>query len=213
MRKTGSSMWGAPNPTATHAAASTAAAHPAAGTVIGLCLLDVASGQCHVGSFSTASDTSRATLAAALLLHDPVECIALRNNLHGSTATLVTRHCELKGCSAAGSSSGSGLAAGKHVPGLSWLPASAAATVLGSPMQLLAEQLPLEASQQLQELLADAGRSGAAAAAAAGALAVAVKQLQRCSLAGDVLPTLQLAGLEGMARSTAAQGPGELLRP
>jgi hypothetical protein len=204
-RKAGSTLWVA------SAAAPAAAAADASGSVIGLCLLDVASGQCHVGSFSTAADASRAALATALLMHDPVECIALRNNLHGATSTLVTRHCELKGCSAAGaaitsSSSGSG-AARKHVPGLSWLPASAAAAVLGGPMQLLAEHLPPEAAQKLQELLAGAG-SKAAAAAGAGALAVAVKQLQRCSLAGDVLPTLQLAGLEGMARPAAAQGPG-----
>jgi hypothetical protein len=147
-------------------------------------------------------------------MHDPVECIALRNNLHGATSTLVTRHCELKGCTAAGagvssSSGGIGVLAGKHVPGLSWIPASAAPAVLSSPMHLLAEHLPSDAAQQLQELLVDAG-SGAAAAAAAGALAVAVKQLLRCSLAADVLPTLQLARLDGMARAAAAQGPGGL---
>lgn len=203
-------MWGAPK--CAPAVAPPLAVAESSGTVIGLCLLDVASGQCHVGSFSTAAGDSRAALATALLMHDPVECIALRNNLHGATATLVTRHCELKGCSAPGAAiGGSSGAAGKHVPGLSWLPASAAAAVLGSPMQLLAEHLPPQAAQQLQALLSGPS-SGAAAAAAAGALAVCVRQLQRCSLAADVLPTLQLAGLDGMATAAAAaQGPGRLM--
>jgi hypothetical protein len=148
-------------------------------------------------------------------MHNPVECIALRNNLHGATSTLITRYCVLKGCTAAGagissSRGGSAMLAGKHVPGLSWLPASAASAVLSSPMQLLADHLPHDAAQQLQILLADASSNASAAAAAAGALAVAVKQLQRCSLAADVLPTLQLARLDGMARAAAAHGPGGL---
>lgn len=206
----------------------TAAAVAACGSVIGVCVLDVASGQCHVGSFSTGTDSSRAGLAAVLLMHDPVECIAVRHNLMPATTALITRHCEIKGCSAGGTLShhAGSSAAGKHVPGLSWLPVKEGAAVLGSPVQMLAEILPAGVMEQLNSVAATHGSissgangsssvaarcgsaGGTAFAAVASALAVAVVQLQRCSLAVDVLPTLQLSALESLGKQPG-HGPGE----
>lgn len=193
------------------------------GSVIGVCVLDVSSGHCQAGVFSTADDPARSALAAALLMYDPIECIAVRSSLHSATVTLVVRHCEFKGAAQGlcvdgfgSSSSGCG---GRHIPGLSWLPPAATAVVLQEPAQLLQQLLPEQSLQQLQEV-AQAARSGSCNAADQGgrtrlavlsAVAVAVMQLQRCSLSEDVLPTLELSALKGLGKS-AAQNPGKARR-
>jgi hypothetical protein len=136
---------------------------------------------------------------------DPSEAVAVRNSLAGATATLLKRHFDSKGSS---SSSASGWAAAV-APGLSLLPPSVAAAVLGQPTQLLATMLQEQQQQQLQAAvtaaaaLAAGSSNSSAPDAAAGAMfaavAVGVKQLQRCGLAADVLPCLQLAQLEPLS--------------
>eukprot|EP00878_Enallax_costatus_P030154 GHUV01032811.1.p2 GENE.GHUV01032811.1~~GHUV01032811.1.p2 ORF type:complete len:467 (+),score=156.57 GHUV01032811.1:2135-3535(+) len=193
------------------------AASCSAGTAIGLCILDVSTGCCRAGTFSTAADPARSALAAALLMYDPVECIAVRNNLHPATATLITRHCEFKGAVQGLAVENSGISArARHVPGLSWLPPSAAA-VVQEPSQLLQQMLPGQALKQLQAVLDTIDGTGNGSSimqrgtgqpvAVLSAVAVAVKQIQRCILADDMLPTWDVTVLEGLGKS-AAQNPG-----
>lgn len=188
-----------------------------AGSALGICVIDVSSGTCKTGVFSTAEDPARSALAAALMIHDPVECVAVRNCLHSATVTLLIRHCEIKGTAqGAGldsSSGGSGWS--KHTPGLTWLPCSSAATVLQQPLHLIEQALPAGALQQLQAVVASSSSSGGStcvegefSAALLSCVAVAVHQLQRCSLSDDVLPTLEIAALDGLVKP-AARTPGE----
>lgn len=187
-----------------------------ASTAIGLCIMDVSSGCCQAGIFSTAADPTRSALAAALLVFDPVECIAVRNSLRPGTVTLINRHCEFKGAAQglAVDSGSSSCAGAKHVPGMSWLPPSAA-TVVQQPLQLLQQTLPNQALQQLQAVLDTTSsnlvqRDAAETLAVLSAVALAVKQIQRCSLSDDVMPAWQVTALEGLGKS-AAQNVGEFI--
>jgi hypothetical protein len=196
-------------------------------TVIGLCVLDVTSGQCQVSSCCTADDPARSGLAAALLAADPVEVVAVRDNLHPATATVVKRHCEINMGSSSSSSSpaswaeaanGSSSAAIRHVPGLSYMSSLAASKVLEAPATHLREVLPPQIWAKLQDALDSEAVPGPAddglrhrthqtagtwqAQAAFAAVAVAVWQLQRCKLDDSVLPTLDLQVLQGLGNRT-----------
>lgn len=102
-----------------------------------------------------------------------------------------------------------------QVPGVSWLPVSAAGNVLtyptGSALEGTLSDVQL---QQLQQIAAAAAANSsssvaaeAAAAAVLAALGVGVKQLERCSLLGDVLPTMEVQPLEALTAHGGAQ-PG-----
>lgn len=190
------------------------------GTIIGLCVLDVSSGNCQAGTFCTTADPARSALAAALLMYDPVECVAVRNSLHAATVALVRQHCESKGTAQGlgvdglGCGSGSKLG-GVHIPGLSWLPHAAAAAVLQEPASLLQQLLPAESLQQLEAVVQASSRGpdnsidkGRSSLALLSAVAVAVAQLQRCSMSHAVLPTLEISAIEGLGKSIG-QNPGE----
>lgn len=209
--------------------APTATAH-----AVGICILDISSGVCRVGTFSTADDPARSALAVALLMADPSEAVAVRNSLAGATVTLLKRHFEIKtaagpGFSSSGGSSGSsggsdggcGDRARGQVPGVSWLPTSVAGNVIGDPTGAVLEGcLSEEQLQQLRQIAAQAAvavntssssssRQAAESAAAAvlAAVGVGVKQLERCSLLSDVLPTLEVQPLEALTAHEGVQ-PG-----
>lgn len=204
---------------------SAAAAHAAA---VGICLLDISSGVCRVGCFSTADDPARSALAVALLMSDPSEAVAVRSSLSPATLTLLKRHFEARtaagpsfSCSSGGSSDWEG-GSGGHAAGVSWLSAAAAGNVLSSPTAVLEGCVSPEQMQQLQQVAAQTGAavsahntsSGGAASAAEAAMTavlaaavVAVKQLQRCSLLSDVLPTLEVQPLEALTAHGGMQ-PG-----
>lgn len=202
---------------------------PTAHTV-GICLLDVSSGVCRAGCFTTADDPARSALAVALLTSDPSEAVAVRNSLSGATVTLLKQHFETKTAAGPGfSSSGGedsvpgGRGVGGHVPGVSWLSPSAAGNLLVSPTAAALEgSLSDEQLQQLQQIAVTAAASisaqssgsvassrvaDAAMTAVLAAVGVAVKQLQRCSLLSDVLPTLEVQPLEALTARGGMQ-PG-----
>jgi len=202
----------------------------AGAAAVGICVLDITSGVCRVGCFNTADDPSRSALAVALLMVDPSEAVAVRNNLAAATVTLLKQHFELKlpsgpGFGSNGSSDGgSSDRASGFLPGVSWLPASAASGVLGPTEAVLQGSLSEEQLHQLQHIAASAaaaanapgggsrGGAGAAAASAAAcavlsAAAVGVRQLERCSLSADVLPTLEVQPLEALTTQGGTQ-PG-----
>lgn len=211
---------------------ASAAPPPAAGcAAVGICVLDISSGVCGVGCFNTADDPARSALAVALLMVDPSEAVAVRNNLAAATVALLKQHFELKMPSGpgfgsnGGSDGGSSDRASGFLPGVSWLPASAASGVLGNPTEaILQGSFSQEQLQQLQHIAASAAaavnaplagggsRGGAAASAAAcavlSAAAVGVRQLERCSLSGDVLPTLEVQPLEALTTQGGAQPGG-----
>jgi len=197
--------------------------------VIGLCVLDVASGQVPGQQLRTADDPARSALAAALLAADPVEIVAVRHDLYPATATLVRRHCEVNMGSSSGTTSaaswgeaasGSSIAALRHVPGLSYMSAAAASKVLEAPAAHLREVLPQQVWAKLQEGIDSVAVPGPAdevlrhcapgtagtrqAQAAFAAVAVAVWQLQRCKLNDSILPTLDLQVLQGLGNRTSS---------
>lgn len=207
---------------ASPAAATTA---PAAGTAaaLGMCVLDISSGVCRLGCFTTADDPARSALAVALLMSDPAEAVAVRNNLSGATAALLKQHFEGKTAAAGplgfGGGAGGVECSGKvsgQVPGLSLLPATAAAALSNPSGAVLERALSAEQLQQVQQMAAQAAAAAAASSSraageAAGtavlaALAVGLKQLERCSLATEVLPTLELEALTTHGASSTQPG-------
>jgi hypothetical protein len=215
----------------TSAAAAASTAH-----AVGICVLDISSGVCRVGCFSTADDPARSALAVALLMCDPSEAVAVRNSLAGATVTLLKSHFEVKAAagSAFGSSSGDGHSGDKsdgHTLGMSWLPLSAAAVLSNPTGAVLQSALNGAQLQELQHIAAQAaaavsgtstssgssssrgysnqpgGAFEAAATAVLAAVAVGVKQLERCSLLQDVLPTVEVQPLEAPTAHAGVQ-PG-----
>lgn len=101
--------------------------------------------------------------------------------------------------------------------GVSWLPVTAAGDVLTNPTGSALEGTLSDVQlQQLQQIAAAAAASSssrlaaeAAAAAVLGAVGVGVKQLARCSLLADVLPTMEVQPLEALtARGGVQPGNG-----
>jgi hypothetical protein len=158
---------------------------------------------------------------------DPAEAVAVRNSLAGSTVTLLKHHFGIKTAAGPGfgsSGSNGGGSTGRvenrvrgQVTGVSWLPVTAAGDDLTNPTGSALEGTLSDVQlQQLQQIAAAAAASSssrlaaeAAAAAVLGAVGVGVKQLARCSLLADVLPTMEVQPLEALtARGGVQPGNG-----
>lgn len=202
---------------------------------VGICILDISSGVCRAGAFSTADDPARSALAVALLMADPSEAVAVRNSLTATTGALLKQHFEVKAAAGPGFSGSSGSDGGfgggrarGQVPGVSWLPASTAGNVISDPTRAVLQRcLNEEQLQALQQIAAQAAATvsnasssasgsgslaaaDAAAAAVLAAVGVGVKQLERCSLLSDVAPTLEVQPLEALTARGGGLQPGLL---
>lgn len=214
-------------------AASTTTKPSQHAAAVGICVLDISSGVCRAGAFSTADDPARSALAVALLMADPSEAVAVRNSLTAATVALLKQHFEIKaaagpGFSGSSGSDGGGDRARGQVPGVSWLPASAAGNVISDPTRAVLQWcLNEEQLQALQQIAAQAAAAvsnasssasgsgslaaaDAAAAAVLDAVGVGVKQLERCSLLSDVVPTLEVQPLEALTARGGGLQPGLL---
>jgi hypothetical protein len=174
-------------------AAAPAGAASAGGAALGVCVVDVASGQVHVGALLERS-AARPGLCTALCRYDPVEVVAPHGALSAATLAAVGAH----GTADGGGSAGAGGAVLSLVP-LALAPSSAA-----EARALLSGSLPPAALRAAVEALWRQP-DGAAAGAAACALALAMRQLQRCGLANELAPTLLFHPLDADA---AGPGPG-----
>jgi hypothetical protein len=168
--------------------------------LIGCCVVDVAAAQVFVGALHERSPM-RPGLCTALLRYDPVEVCAAGGALPAATLTVLRAQCRALGGGADSGGGGAGCVLSMLAPGLASGGAAAAKAVLSSILPAAA----LRSVAQLQRQLGGGADQpqppqwghqqptvGAALQAAAlQALALAVRQLQRCGLAEELLPTLQ----------------------
>ncbi|KAI8475530.1 MAG: muts domain V-domain-containing protein [Monoraphidium minutum] len=180
----------------------------AGAAALGCCIVDVASGQAHAGSFRERS-AARPALCTALLRFDPVEVVCCRGALSPPTLAALGAHCRPAG------GAGAGAVLVQLAPGLGCAGAAEARQLLSAALppaalRALAElggaggqeqqwEGQQEAQQQQQHRDGSGGGSGSLGGLdglGAQALALAVRQLQRCGLAGELLPTLLVAPLE-----------------
>jgi hypothetical protein len=143
--------------------------------------LQIRCSQALLGSFVEHS-AARPALCTALVRFDPVEVHHARGALSRPTLAALGAHCRPAGGAGAGAV-------------LSPLAPGACPGGAGEALAVLAAALPPAALSEPQGMLQGGGRRPPGSLALQ-ALAMAVAQLQRCGLAGELLPALLISPLE-----------------
>lgn len=168
--------------------------------------------QARVGSFRERS-AARPVLCTALVRFDPVEVLCTRGAVSGPTLAALDAHCRPAG------GAGEGAVLSPLAPGVACASVAEARALLAGALPPLALQAlaaqgfdgQQEQQQWRQPGAAQGSSGGGLDGLGAMALAMAVRQLQRCGMAEELLPTLLLAPLEVDGASDTREHLGGML--